>query len=399
LEYKQLEAMNDKFVIETIFPDKNNGFCVECGTYDGITNSSCYTLEKNLEYKVLCIEANPFLFHYIYYTIMENYRKNLLAEFKQNKNFLPPFSGDPLGWCESKLFFYNLYNISIENGDNILNLLREKALRIIENNIANNHTSNINKLTHKVWLTSIEKPNIPNEEILQSLKSHYQELSDYKHYFWTNNLDIANKIINLLEINNIDITIKNINEFDDIEHKKYIDFFLNNKLYANAGDILRIIIVYKYGGIYSDMGFSLKKCMNYMLNDFDIMFNGESDEWCKGYISHNVIYAKEPKSLIFESMLSNLTNKKIIYECGKKISIVNVIIEFVSPRFIMVFIASHYSNKNFVSVVNNHFTFDRYQSNSHANGKYGSNILETKIKEEKFQQDMKNIVDNIDSKR
>lgn len=54
--------MNDKFVIDIIFPGKANGYCVECGAYDGITNSSCYSLEKNLEYKVLCIEANPFLF-------------------------------------------------------------------------------------------------------------------------------------------------------------------------------------------------------------------------------------------------------------------------------------------------------------------------------------------------
>lgn len=61
IEYKQLEAMNDKFVIEIIFPGKTNGFCVECGAHDGITNSSCYTLEKHLKYKVLCIEANPAL--------------------------------------------------------------------------------------------------------------------------------------------------------------------------------------------------------------------------------------------------------------------------------------------------------------------------------------------------
>ena len=61
----------------------------------------------------------------------------------------------------------------------------------------------------------------------------------------------------------------------------------------------------------------------------------------------------------------------------------------------MVFIEFHYSNKNFVSVVNNHFTFDKYQSNSHVNGKYGSNILETKLKEEKFQEDMKNIISHI----
>ena len=156
---------------------------------------------------------------------MENYRKKLLEELKENKDFLPPFSGDPLSWCESKLFFYKLYNINKENGDNILNLLREKSLKIIENNITTNLTSNINKLTHKIWVTSSDKPSMPNENLIKLLKNHYTELSDYKHYFWTNNLDIANKIINLLEINNIDITIKNINLFNDIPSKKICRLF------------------------------------------------------------------------------------------------------------------------------------------------------------------------------
>ena len=47
--------------LRPFFPGKVNGFCVECGSNDGITNSSCYTLEKNLNWNVLCIEANPIL--------------------------------------------------------------------------------------------------------------------------------------------------------------------------------------------------------------------------------------------------------------------------------------------------------------------------------------------------
>jgi len=86
MEYKQLEAMNDKFVIETIFPDKTNGLGGGCGTYDGITNSSCYTLEKNLEYKVLCIEANPFLFEKAK-KIRNNVLNVALGETKKICNF------------------------------------------------------------------------------------------------------------------------------------------------------------------------------------------------------------------------------------------------------------------------------------------------------------------------
>ena len=83
----------------------------------------------------------------------EDYRHNLLDELEKNKDFLPPYSGDPLGWCDSKLFFYKLYNISLENCDERLNLLRKRSIEIIKNNIINNTTDNINKLTHKIWLT------------------------------------------------------------------------------------------------------------------------------------------------------------------------------------------------------------------------------------------------------
>ena len=43
---------------------------------------------------------------------MEHERKLLLDELKNNKNFLPPFSGDPVSG-KSKDFFYSLYNINV----------------------------------------------------------------------------------------------------------------------------------------------------------------------------------------------------------------------------------------------------------------------------------------------
>jgi len=329
---------------------------------------------------------------------MENDNETLLNEFKnefkKNKKFLPPFSGDESARNDkNKLSFYKLYNTTPKICDDNLDLLREKAIGIIENNILNNSTENINKLTHKIWVTSNESPSIPTEVILQSLKSHYQELSDYKHYFWTNNVDTANKIINLLNLNDINITIKNINEFNDIPCIKYVDLYLKHRLYANAGDILRIIIVYKYGGIYSDMGFSLKKYMNYILNDFDVMFNGEGAEWVKGCISPNVIYAKEPKNLIFEAMLNNLTNKEIIYKAD-----FSLMQDLVAPKMIMVFLGSHYSNKKVVAVENNDYTFDRYHMWSHMKGyndKCKASILSEKVQEEEFIKDFKNINDNF----
>ena len=50
---------NDQWIIRDVFPRKTNGFFVECGAVDGINGSSCYALERYLDWKGICVEANP----------------------------------------------------------------------------------------------------------------------------------------------------------------------------------------------------------------------------------------------------------------------------------------------------------------------------------------------------
>lgn len=52
------EAFNDKFICE-YFNYKRRGYYVECGAVDGIINSSCYFLEKYLNWNGVCVEGNP----------------------------------------------------------------------------------------------------------------------------------------------------------------------------------------------------------------------------------------------------------------------------------------------------------------------------------------------------
>ena len=62
IPYYHYEAANDKWIVEEVFKYNKNGFFIECGAYDGITNSACYTLEKNLNWNGICIEGNSDLF-------------------------------------------------------------------------------------------------------------------------------------------------------------------------------------------------------------------------------------------------------------------------------------------------------------------------------------------------
>jgi FkbM family methyltransferase len=48
----------DEFVV-SVLKEKRNGYFVDIGAYDGITISNTYYLEKELDWKGLCVEANP----------------------------------------------------------------------------------------------------------------------------------------------------------------------------------------------------------------------------------------------------------------------------------------------------------------------------------------------------
>lgn len=58
--YGQLQI--DKILHERYFINKKDGFFIECGAHDGITESSCYFFEKFLNWKGVNIEAHPRLF-------------------------------------------------------------------------------------------------------------------------------------------------------------------------------------------------------------------------------------------------------------------------------------------------------------------------------------------------
>lgn len=52
----------DQEIHEIFFPNKKNGFFVECGAYNGIIDSTCLFFEETMDWKGLNIEAVPYLF-------------------------------------------------------------------------------------------------------------------------------------------------------------------------------------------------------------------------------------------------------------------------------------------------------------------------------------------------
>ena len=53
---------NDQWIVKCIFPDERGKFFIEAGACDGIRQSSCYVLEKELAWQGICIEPNDSYF-------------------------------------------------------------------------------------------------------------------------------------------------------------------------------------------------------------------------------------------------------------------------------------------------------------------------------------------------
>jgi FkbM family methyltransferase len=61
--YGQFSPPQDQLLYETYFQDQRNGFFMECGAFDGISESSCFFFEESMGWTGVNIEAVPFVYN------------------------------------------------------------------------------------------------------------------------------------------------------------------------------------------------------------------------------------------------------------------------------------------------------------------------------------------------
>ncbi len=62
MEYNNHETNNDRWIVEDVFPNEYEKYFIEAGACNGIDYSSCYVLEKYLQWTGICIEPNECYF-------------------------------------------------------------------------------------------------------------------------------------------------------------------------------------------------------------------------------------------------------------------------------------------------------------------------------------------------
>ena len=282
-----------------------------------------------------------------------------------------------------RVFLENEFNSNIKIANENMKNLEDKAHNLIRDNTLPD--DNI-KITHKVWLTNNLNPFEPDAETQRLVKEQYINLPNYKHIFWSNVPKFCeNFIVNWGICNETIIEVRDINEFDNYYANKVYKAYMNQNLFAVASDIVRLQVICKYGGIYSDMGFSLKNTLPNIIKNFNIVINGENFD--AGIVSHNILSSKKPQHILYTTIL-NIIDKKTRHYYKLINNGLRNIIDLAGPQMLTAAVSTICKEESVLLILNNQYTCDRYHNGSwFGEGKYGSTVI-SKVNLKKFEEDL-----------
>jgi FkbM family methyltransferase len=100
--YKFYGQVNqDEFIFQRYFQDKKNGISIECGSFDGVMESSTLFFEETLAWTCINIEASPPIFEMLKLNRPKSFNYNFgLSNEKKTLTFkhaIHPFHGEKFG--------------------------------------------------------------------------------------------------------------------------------------------------------------------------------------------------------------------------------------------------------------------------------------------------------------
>jgi len=135
------------------------------------------------------------------------------------------------------------------------------------------------KIIHQIWVGDFKIP-IREQEIANNLKELHP---DYEYIFWKDADDLPENV------------------------KYWYDIFYANKNYVFCADLLRVWVVYKYGGMYLDIDFDIKKRLDPLFEHKSVLFYHNDTD----YTIPNNIFGATKDSLILKYCLDN-----VVPECS-----------------------------------------------------------------------------------
>ena len=116
-------------------------------------------------------------------------------------------------------------------------------------------------ITHSIWLTNLDSPVELTDKFIGWFKDScglHLAKDGWKHYLWVQKKDKLPKTVKALEEAGIEIrevyeTLSDEKDFQGL--KPYLDQEISESKFGRAADILRCILLHKFGGIYRDIDF------------------------------------------------------------------------------------------------------------------------------------------------
>lgn len=230
----------------------------------------------------------------------------------------------------NEIFSQENINYEIED-KKVTDLSLKKLLKYNQNRKDN---FKIPLITHHIYFTSTSAPTELNDFYIEKMKLNFLKLNseekNWQHFIWTNVKNIIPE-----EILNIPgVKIKQISEIQDNFLSNQLDEILlkanNNRAYfAEAADLLRLIAIYLYGGIYNDMDYEIynAKALTNLMTQFDFIGGREMSTLISFY-GNSFIAAKSNHPVLVEALKLSTRNYKkenapkyIQYPCKEPIRI------------------------------------------------------------------------------
>ena len=147
-----------------------------------------------------------------------------------------------------------------------------------ESGLIVNARSRNSKFIHRIWLTNSSQPCEPPrkyvDDIITRSRLSYQS-DDWLTYLWVQDRKLLPSTTSALEATDGLVCVKEISEgLTAGAWQVNFDKLIQDRKFPFAADILRVKILFEYGGIYADMGvhFATPQLLDLITNNFDYAF-------------------------------------------------------------------------------------------------------------------------------
>ncbi len=237
--------------------------------------------------------------------------KNIIYEALVRLHILKPCYNPEANFIE--IFSQEGFDYLQKDKEIVENSLRQ----LLDNNIKDKDV--IPTISHHIYFTSEVNPGKLLPFYIDKMEANFNKLNalekPWQHFIWTNNADLfPDKIKNIKNV-----IVKDIAVFKGHALYQYLLETIHkgnqSKAYfMEASDILRLMALQKFGGLYNDMDYEIynAEALFKLIKKFDFI-GGREFTNAQSYYSNAVILAKPNHPVINEAIARlekyNLTNK------------------------------------------------------------------------------------------